>query len=59
VAVYHDIGKLTLMTGHRSSDVMWEHYHRGVREEDAKVFWQIYPPEDVMKNVIPFKKASA
>jgi integrase/recombinase XerD len=44
LAAYKDIGKLRELSGHRSVDILFNHYNRGTRTNDALKFWQIFPP---------------
>ena len=46
-----------LRQGQISELLMWRHYHRAVRKEDAKVFWQILPLR-AADNIVPIAKAS-
>jgi hypothetical protein len=54
LAVHKNVNALVLQSGHSSSAVMWEHYHHGVAESEAKKFWKIGPPKQARKpkNVI-------
>jgi integrase len=45
LAMYGDINKLVLMSGHTSVDTMWKHYHRGTKKAEAEKFWSIVPPK--------------
>jgi integrase len=54
LATNKDVNKLVLLSGHDNPDTMWSHYHRGVKESEAKKFWAIAPPS--AENVIPFQQ---
>jgi integrase len=56
LAMHKDVNRLVLETGHTSASTMWEHYHRGTSETEAKKFWSVLPPAELI-NVIPIKKA--
>jgi len=48
-ASYHlakneNIERLLQNLGHRSPDMLWEHYHKAVLKKDAERYWGIFPP---------------
>lgn len=43
LAAYENAGKTSLQMGHRSLGMLFEHYRRAVRKEDALQFWAIIP----------------
>jgi integrase len=54
LATHKDVNKLVLMSGHDSVDTMWRRYYKGVREEEAKAFWQIRPKEEFSDKIVAF-----
>jgi hypothetical protein len=38
------IDRLVLELGHTNSKMLFEHYHAHTRLEDAKAYFDIYPP---------------
>ena len=52
-----ELARRALRQGQISELLMWRHYHRAVRKEDAKVFWQILPLR-AADNIVPIAKAS-
>jgi integrase len=52
LAVHHDVNKLVLMSGHSSPAIMWERYHAGIPEAEAKAFWEIRPPVTEERKII-------
>jgi integrase len=53
LAQYDNAGKTALQMGHRTIDMLFEHYRRAVRKEDAARFWAIRPAA-AASNVIAF-----
>jgi integrase len=43
LAQHDNAGKTALQMGHRSLGMLFEHYRRAVRKEDAVLFWNIRP----------------
>jgi integrase len=43
LAMYRDVNKLVLQSGHTDADTMWTRYHAGVTETEAAKFWAIRP----------------
>jgi hypothetical protein len=58
LAKHKSVNKLLLQSGHSSLDVMWQHYHEGVSEEEAEKFWSIFPPMQPEQKVIAFPVSS-
>jgi integrase len=56
LSAFKDVNKLVLQSGHTDAHTMWEHYHRGVTEAEAKKFWSILPPQPE-RNVVAFKQS--
>jgi integrase len=54
LATHKDEHRLRENLGHRSSDELWDHYHRATTEKEAKRFWSISPPHRSQKKVIRF-----
>lgn len=55
-----EINELVKMSGHRSVDVMWTHYYRGIPKEEAAAFWSIMPPPAIPpQHIIPFPECSS
>jgi integrase len=52
LAVHKDVNRLVLMSGHDSVDTMWRAYHAGIPEAEAKAFWGILPPQDIVDKII-------
>jgi len=59
LAAHHDVNKLVLQSGHTDANTMWEHYHRGTTEKEAKKFWSIRPKKFTPGNIIEFKQPRA
>ena len=38
-----DINRLTLYMGHETTDMLWKHYHKGVKRKEAETYWKISP----------------
>lgn len=55
LAKFRDINGLCLALGHRGPTMLFEHYHKAVREDDAIRFWEIRPPSPPA-NVVSFQK---
>ena len=55
LALYGDINKLVLQSGHDSVDTMWRHYHRGTTKAEAEKFWSIRPPTPAT-NIVPMAR---
>jgi integrase len=58
LALYKDVNKLVLLSGHDSVDTMWRSYHRGVTDADAAKFWAIVPPKESV-NIVPFQSVAS
>jgi len=58
LAKFEDVNALTLMTGHTSPTMLWNHYYKAVRKEEAERYWQIMPPA-AASNVIGFSSNAA
>jgi integrase len=59
LAMYGDVNKLVLQSGHDSVDTMWRNYHKGVPKAEAEKFWAIRPPKQAGKRkIVPFTKAA-
>jgi len=43
LAKFENVDRLRANMGHRSNDVLWNHYHRAVLRKDADVFWGLTP----------------
>lgn len=43
LAMYGDINKLVLQSGHQSVDIMFRCYHKGTKKAEAERFWNIRP----------------
>ena len=50
LAKYENIDRLRSNLGHRSNDVLWNHYHRAVIRKDAEAFWT-KTPKVVLRSV--------
>ena len=59
LAVNKDEHRLRENLGHRSSDELWDHYHRACTEKEARKFWAIRPPKKKQKKIVPFKQEVA
>jgi integrase len=57
LAKFEDIGRLTLMTGHSSPTMLWNHYYKAVPKAEAEKFWSINPPAG-LANVVAFRKGA-
>jgi len=57
LAVHKDVNKLVLQSDHDSVDTMWRNYHAGVPEVEAKRFWEILPPGQAERKIIPLARA--
>lgn len=55
LAKFENVDRLRANMGHRSNDVLWNHYHRAVLRKDAEAFWQL-TPKVVMKGNIAEEK---
>ncbi len=55
LAVNKDEHRLRENLGHRSSDELWDHYHRACTEKEARKFWAILPPKKKGKKIVSFK----
>ena len=53
LAMYRDVNKLVLQSGHTDADTMWTRYHAGVTEAEAAKFWAIRPTSRLASNVVP------
>jgi integrase len=51
LAMYKDVNKLVLQSGHTNADTMWTRYHAGVTEAEAVNYWAIRPPR-LVSNVV-------
>jgi integrase len=56
LAVNKDEHRLRENLGHRSSDELWDHYHRACTEKEARKFWAIAPPAKKQKKIVAFKQ---
>jgi integrase len=45
LAKHQDAHQLVLISGHDSESTMWEHYHRGMTQEEAEAYWSVRPPK--------------
>jgi integrase len=45
LALHQDAAKTSLELGHMQSAILFGHYRELVRPDEAKLFWQIYPPK--------------
>ena len=45
LAHHQDAAKTALELGHTESATLFRHYRELVRPDEARAFWQIYPPE--------------
>ena len=43
LAKFENVDRLRANMGHRSNDVLWNHYHRAVLRKDAETFWKLTP----------------
>ena len=59
LAVNKDEHRLRENLGHRSSDELWDHYHKATTEKEAKQFWAIAPPAKDQKKIVAFKQEVA
>jgi len=59
LAINKDEHRLRENLGHRSSDELWDHYHRACTEKEAKKFWAIRPRRKKEKKIVPFKQEVA
>lgn len=59
LAVNKDEHRLRENLGHRSSDELWDHYHKACTEKEARKFWAILPPAKKGKKIVPFKQEAA
>ncbi|MCE0483216.1 MAG: tyrosine-type recombinase/integrase [Methylacidiphilales bacterium] len=59
LAVNKDEHRLRENLGHRSSDELWDHYHRACTEKEAKQFWAIRPEEKKQRKIVLFKREKA
>jgi integrase len=44
LAKHGDINKLTLMMGHATTAMLWKHYHKAAKKDDAEKYSRIAPP---------------
>jgi integrase len=51
-----DVNELVLQSGHTDPNTMWEHYHQGISQVEAKAFWSIRPATEI-KNIISISGA--
>jgi len=56
LAMWQNSGDTAEQMGHTNIRILFNHYRRAVRKEDAETFWNIYPKKKE-ENVIPFGKA--
>lgn len=56
MAIHKDEHRLRELLGHRSADQLWDHYHKAVKERDAKVFWDILPG---VSKIVKFEEVAA
>jgi integrase len=59
LAINKDEHRLRENLGHRSSDELWDHYHRACTEKEAKQFWTIRPGKKHGKKIVPFEQEAA
>jgi integrase len=59
LAVNKDEHRLRENLGHRSSDDLWDHYHRACTEKEAKKFWAIRPKGKTAGTIVTFKQEVA
>ena len=59
LATNKDEHRLRENLGHRSSDELWDHYHRACTEKEARKFWAILPPKKKGRKILPFKREVA
>jgi integrase len=57
LAMYEDVNKLVLQSGHDSVDTMWRNYHKGTPKAEAEKYWAIRPPKQAGSTIVPFKAA--
>jgi integrase len=53
LARYNDANKTALLMGHRSTDVLFNHYRNLVKTEAAENFWTLAPAVDSVPPMIP------
>jgi integrase len=58
LAMHRDANQLVLISGHDSPTTMWEHYHRGMTQEEAEAYWSVRPCDGFV-NVVPFAAGQA
>lgn len=58
LAAYGDEIKTAMLMGHRSADVLHQHYKALVSASDAKSFWNLKPVKDASKKIVPMKQAN-
>jgi integrase len=59
LAVNKDEHRLRENLGHRSSDELWDHYHRACTEKEAKQFWAIRPKGKKQGKIVAFQQEAA
>ena len=59
LAVNKDEHRLRENLGHRSSDELWDHYHKACTQKEAKQFWKIRPEKKTEKKILEFKREAA
>ena len=58
LAMHRDANQLVLISGHDPPTTMWEHYHRGMTQEEAEAYWSVRPCDGFV-NVVPFAAGQA
>jgi integrase len=53
LARYNDANKTALLMGHRSTDVLFNHYRNLVKAEAAEQFWTLAPAANAMPLAFP------
>ncbi len=53
MARYNDANKTALLMGHRSTDVLFNHYRNLVKAEAAEQFWTLAPAANAMPLAFP------
>jgi integrase len=54
LAHFNDINRLTLQSGHQSTDTLWKHYYRAATKAEAERFWNVMPQASVGEKVVAF-----
>lgn len=43
LAKFEDVNRLRMQTGHKSADMLFNHYNKGTKKAEAEKFWSIFP----------------